>query len=280
MHSVRIKPSMIRFLCISSLLAGFAVPAMAFEDKQEPAIGGYDPVAYFTAKAATKGDAAQQAKYLGKTYYFSSEENKKKFEAEPAKFVPQYDSLCTTALGGTYGNRLPSDPTVFDVRDDKLYLFSQERAKRAYEKNPENFIKQGNERFNKPAVGGYCVVTSQKEGKGVKGDPQFNAVYKNWMYHFASAAAVEEFRKDPQKYLPQYENWCATGISRGKAFPTDGTRLRVVNGKTYLLFGAEEEKVFDEDTAGTIKKADENWPKVKAEKEAEKNKSREPKKGP
>lgn len=256
------------------LLASFA---RASDEKASPAIGGYCPVSYFALNAATKGDPAHQFAYLGKVYYFSNEETKKKFEAEPAKYLPQFEGLCTTALGGTYGNRLPSDPTVFEVRDGKLYLFSQERAKRAYDKNPVQYITQANERFNKPAIGGHCVVSSQKEGKPVKGDAKFNAVYKNWVYHFASEGAAQEFRNEPEKYLPQYENYCAAGMSRGKAFPTDGTRLRVLNGKSYLLFGADEEKEFDADPAGTIKKADENWPKVKAEKEEEKNKSREPK---
>jgi YHS domain-containing protein len=154
------------------------------------------------------------------------------------------------------------------VRDGKLYLFSQVRAKNAYDLNPPQFIKQGNERFNKPAIGGHCVVSSQKEGKPVKGDEKFKAIYKNYVYHFASAGAIEEFRTNPDKYMPQYENYCAAGMARSKAFPTDGTRLRVYGGKSYLLFA------FDADPKGTIEKADENWPKVKAEKDAEKSRGR------
>lgn len=246
----------------------------------EPAIGGHDPVAYFIDGKPVKGDAAHKASFAGKTYYFTSEESKKKFEQDPEKYVPQYDSLCTTALGGMYGNRLPPDPSVFEVRENRLYLFSSERAKKAYEKNPGNYIKQATERFSKPALQGRDLVSSQEQGKSVMGEAAFSTAYDGWVYHFASAAAMMKFRENPAKYMPQFGNYCAAGIAGNKRFPADGTRLRVHEGKTYLLFDDAAEKEFDKDAASLVKKANENWPGIKKMDDDEKAKKYGGKKNP
>ena len=62
------------------------------------AIKGYDPVAYFTIGAPTKGFKTITAEYNGATWQFSSEENKKLFIAHPEKYALQYGGYCAYAL--------------------------------------------------------------------------------------------------------------------------------------------------------------------------------------
>ncbi len=85
------------------------------------AIQGYDPVAYFSNKAA-KGDKKIYAIYQDATYCFSSLENKKKFESNPSKFEPQYGGWCAFAMGD-YGKKVEINPETFKVVEGKLYLF-------------------------------------------------------------------------------------------------------------------------------------------------------------
>lgn len=85
------------------------------------AIGGYDVVGYFESGRAIKGNIQISAIQNGATYYFSNLENKKKFEANPQKYVPQYEGYC--ALAVSYGKKISIDPETFKVTDGKLYLF-------------------------------------------------------------------------------------------------------------------------------------------------------------
>ena len=54
------------------------------------AIDGYDPVSFFEDKEGpVNGNFQISSVYEGATYFFKDEANKKRFEANPAKFVPQ-----------------------------------------------------------------------------------------------------------------------------------------------------------------------------------------------
>ena len=54
------------------------------------AVGGYDPVAYFTVGKPVKGDEAHSLEYKGATWLFASAENKSLFEAKPEKYAPGF----------------------------------------------------------------------------------------------------------------------------------------------------------------------------------------------
>ena len=86
------------------------------------AIQGYDPVAYFTAKKATKGNKQFSVNAGGVLYYFSSQANKDIFLKSPAAYEPQYGGWCAYAMGAT-GEKVEIDPETFKVLNGKLYLF-------------------------------------------------------------------------------------------------------------------------------------------------------------
>ena len=84
------------------------------------ALGGYDPVSYFSGDPV-QGDAALSSEHEGATYYFSLEENKAAFDADPAKYAPQYGGFCATAM--SEGTLFGADPTNCKITDDRLFLF-------------------------------------------------------------------------------------------------------------------------------------------------------------
>ena len=84
------------------------------------ALHGYDPVAYFTVGAPTKGSASFTAKYEGASYHFASAENMRKFKANPSAFAPQYGGFC--AMGVALEKKLDGDPAAWKIVDGKLYL--------------------------------------------------------------------------------------------------------------------------------------------------------------
>ena len=85
------------------------------------AIGGYDPVAYFTQGKALKGRKEITSSHLGVTYHFASEDNRKLFMASPGKYVPTYGGWCATAMAK--GEKVEIDPTNFKVTNGRLFLF-------------------------------------------------------------------------------------------------------------------------------------------------------------
>ncbi|HEV8266926.1 MAG TPA: tat pathway signal sequence domain protein, partial [Thermoanaerobaculia bacterium] len=54
------------------------------------AVSGYDTVAFFTDEKAVTGSPSITAVHDGATYLFASEEHKKLFLKEPARYLPQY----------------------------------------------------------------------------------------------------------------------------------------------------------------------------------------------
>ncbi len=91
--------------------------------KDNLAIDGYDPVAYFKEGGgeATKGKKSIRATYKQVTYYFANEMNKKRFEENHAKYEPAYGGWCAWAM--TTGEKTEINPKTFIVKNDRLYLF-------------------------------------------------------------------------------------------------------------------------------------------------------------
>ncbi len=81
---------------------------------------GYDVVAYFS-DAATPGDPAITATHEGATYYFTSEENKARFESDPARYAPAFGGWCAYAMSES--KLFDVDPRSFKIVDGRLMLF-------------------------------------------------------------------------------------------------------------------------------------------------------------
>ena len=84
------------------------------------ALQGYDPVSYFSGSPA-KGNPQITSSYGDASYYFTSDENKAKFDAAPEQYIPQYGGFCAVAM--SEGKLFAVDPETYKVTDSKLYLF-------------------------------------------------------------------------------------------------------------------------------------------------------------
>lgn len=90
-------------------------------DDSKIALSGYSPVSYVDLALAQRGNKAYKATYKDLTYYFTSAEQKAKFDKDPGKYLPQYGGFC--AFGVYAGAKFRTDPHKFLVIDKKLYLF-------------------------------------------------------------------------------------------------------------------------------------------------------------
>lgn len=106
-------------------------------DKNDVAIDGYDPVAYFTRSEPKKGSPKYTAGYKDAIYYFSSAKNRNSFRKAPEKYAPVYGGYC--AMGVALNKKLDADPTAWKIVDGKLYLnLNKKIQKRWIEDIPGN----------------------------------------------------------------------------------------------------------------------------------------------
>lgn len=89
-------------------------------DKDGVAIQGYDPVAFFTVKAPVKGSPGFTSEFRGAKYRFHSAKNKAAFDADPARYEPQFGGFC--AFGVSRGRLVEIDVTATQIVDGRLLL--------------------------------------------------------------------------------------------------------------------------------------------------------------
>lgn len=118
------------------------VSIAVFADKDGVAVGGYDPVSYFSGQAQ-KGDPAIVSIVDGAVYRFASLENKAAFDAEPSKFRPQYGGFC--AYGASQGAKFPTDPETGTVVDGKLYFNKNKSVAELWQKDRAALIAKADE---------------------------------------------------------------------------------------------------------------------------------------
>jgi len=113
------------------------------------------------------------------------------------------------------------------------------------------------------ALRGYDPVAYFDSGKPTHGLQGLSASFAGARYLFSSAAHRDQFLADPEKFVPEFGGFCAVGTAFGEKVDTDPETGQVVGGKLYLNNGPKALGLFNQDRAGTIVKADTNWPAVK-----------------
>lgn len=130
-------------VALALIAASFSLPGVS---KAGPlyvaAVHGYDVVAYFTQNKPVRGDTNITHYWNGALWLFSSAEHRKLFIANPTKYAPQYDGYC--AFAAARGLKAPTDPTVFKVYKDKLYLNLNKNVGERWAKNIDSEIKNAN----------------------------------------------------------------------------------------------------------------------------------------
>jgi YHS domain-containing protein len=103
-------------IVIATAVAGWALSTLAPlpASAREPAVytaivkgvavGGYDPVAYFTDGKPVAGTTEFTLEHGGAVWRFASAANRDAFKADPAKYAPQYGGYCAWAVSQLYLN--------------------------------------------------------------------------------------------------------------------------------------------------------------------------------
>lgn len=122
------------------MLYSVHVYAGEFFERNNLAIDGYDPVAYFTEMKPVKGSAEFRSDFQGSTFQFASAVHRDAFAADPAKYAPQYGGYC--AYGMAKGYKATIDPAAFTVVGDKLYLNYSETVRSKWLSDIPGYVRK------------------------------------------------------------------------------------------------------------------------------------------
>jgi len=101
---------------------------------------GNDPVAYFTAGRPVAGRPEIKTEHRGLTYRFASEESRRQFITNPARYAPQFGGFCAQAMA--FAIPAAADADTFKIIDGKLYLFASPRERLYFEMDQERNLKR------------------------------------------------------------------------------------------------------------------------------------------
>lgn len=111
------------------------------------AISGFDPVAYFTERAATVGNEQFEAVQAGAIWRFRNEGNKAAFAAHPEVYGPQFGGH--DPVDAARGRAVEGVPTIWLIHDQRLFLFASETGRTAFAVDPDGFLKAAERQWPK-----------------------------------------------------------------------------------------------------------------------------------
>lgn len=112
------------------------------------AVGGYDPVAYFTDGRPVRGTTQFRTTYQNFEYRFASAAHLQAFQANPTRYLPQYGGYCAWAV--SQGYTAAGNPNNWRIVDGRLYLNYNDEIQQRWERDIPGFIASANS--NWPAV--------------------------------------------------------------------------------------------------------------------------------
>jgi YHS domain-containing protein len=105
------------------------------------ALGGYDPVSYFTETSPVSGKAEFEFYWMGAPWHFANEANREVFERHPEIYAPQYGGH--GAMSMARGFVSDSDPRLYTVFKDRLFLFYSAANREAFLLAPDAAARRG-----------------------------------------------------------------------------------------------------------------------------------------
>ena len=90
---------------------------------------------------------------------------------------------------------------------------------------------------DKVANNGYDVVNYFTAHTAERGNKEFSTSHNGATYYFVNAMHLKMFEEHPDKYLPQFDGYCAFAVAKmNQKVPVDPETFRIDDGKLYLFF--------------------------------------------
>jgi len=104
------------------------------------ALYGYDPVAYFTDRAAKTGIEGIEWTYRGVAWRFCNEGNRAAFARDPGVYMPRFGGHDPVGIASHVIR--DGHPEFWAIHGKRLYLFYSEEARTAFAADPDGILGQ------------------------------------------------------------------------------------------------------------------------------------------
>ena len=109
------------------------------------------------------------------------------------------------------------------------------------------------------ALKGYDPVAYFTESRPIPGNPDYEFVFDEVRYRFASAEHLALFRNDPDRYAPRYRGLCAMGLAaKGYKVAANPENWTIHQGRLYVTQRAFGPPIFRKDPKRWIASANVN----------------------
>ena len=106
---------------------------------------------------------------------------------------------------------------------------------------------------------GHDPVSYFTLGKPMPGRADLKAEHEGVTYRFMSAENRALFTKNPGKFAPQYNGFCANGAVYAIALGGNYDTFKIIDGRLFMFGGGNSKKYFEMDEARNLKLADNYW---------------------
>ena len=103
------------------------------------AIGGYDPLAYFTKGEPRAGRDGVELTWGGAIWRFLNTGNRDAFKRHPLVYAPRFAGYDAYAL--TLGRTTPGHPRIWVRHEDRIYLFHNAANRRLWQGDRDKAIE-------------------------------------------------------------------------------------------------------------------------------------------
>jgi hypothetical protein len=102
------------------------------------AIGGFDPIAYFTEGRPAAGSEEHELRFGRAVWRFRNVGNRAAFEARPDVYAPRFGGYDPVAA--SRGLTVAGNPLLWTISGERLYLFYSRKALAAFTADPVRVI--------------------------------------------------------------------------------------------------------------------------------------------
>jgi len=102
------------------------------------AIGGFDPVAFYTDGKPMPGSPDFEFRYGGAVWRFCNSGNREAFAARPDVYMPQFGGY--DPLGVAHGVAIAGNPSLWLIASERLFLFYDRMRLEKFAADPERAI--------------------------------------------------------------------------------------------------------------------------------------------
>ena len=136
------------------------VNAVAQGGDERVMLAGHDVVAYFTLGRHALGLPGIKSVHEGVTFRFANDQHKALFDANPAKYLPQYGGYC--ANGMVYAIPWGGDADTWLVVDGKLYINGGASSRAAFLLDVPGHIKLADKYWREEVQGRHSFMQRAK----------------------------------------------------------------------------------------------------------------------